>query len=228
MNVDSRPITHWGLAQAEVGPIAAPGKYTVKLTVDGKSFTQPLEILRTPDSHASDGELQSSVRLQLKVRDDISTVSDMTNQIEWMRKQLEDGRKPVASQSAKEALLKAMNAIDQKMQQVEYQLITRADALSDDKYFQTAYKLYMNFIWLNGEIGTGAGDVAGSADYGPTETAIGLVLGLENQLHAVQAEFKTLMEKDVPTYNSSISGTGLNPLTATPPPAPPAPASEPR
>jgi hypothetical protein len=108
---------------------------------------------------------------------------------------------------------------------VEYQLITRANALSDDKYFVTAYNLYMNLIWLNGEIGTGAGDVAGSADYGPTETAIGLVLGLENQLHAVQAEFKNLMEKDVPAYNGSLAGTGLNPLTTTPPPAP---ASEPR
>ena len=57
------------------------------------------------------------------------------------------------------------------MQDVEYKLITRADALSDDKYFQTAYKLYQNLIWLNGEIGTGAGDVAGSGDWGPTETA---------------------------------------------------------
>ena len=153
---------------------------------------------------------EASVRLQLKVRDDISAAAEMVNQIEWMRKQLEDSRK---GQGAKEALLKAMNAIDQKMQDVEYQIITRADALSDDKYFQTAYKLYMNFIWLNGEIGTGAGDVAGSGDYGPTETAIGLVVGLETQLHAVQAEFKTLMEKDVPAYNNSLSGTGLSPLT---------------
>ena len=57
-----------------------------------------------------------------------------------------------------------MDAIDKKMQDVEYKLISRADALSDDKYFQTAYKLYMNFLWLNGEIGTGAGDVAGTGD----------------------------------------------------------------
>ncbi len=61
---------HGGLAQAEVGPIAAPGQYTVKMTVDGKSYTQPLTILRTPDSHADDAALQSSVRLQLKVRED--------------------------------------------------------------------------------------------------------------------------------------------------------------
>ncbi len=90
---DTRPITHWGLSQAEVGPIAAPGKYTVKMMVDGRSYTQPLEILRPPDSHGTDAELQSSVRLQLKVRNDINQVSDMTNQIEWMRRQLENQAK---------------------------------------------------------------------------------------------------------------------------------------
>ena len=218
-NSQTRPITHWGLAEAEVGPIAAPGVYTVKMIVDGKSYTQPLQILRTPDSHGSDADLQSSVRLQLKVRDDINTVSDMTNQIEWMRRQLEDQRKTVAG---KDALLKAMAAIDLKLQDVEYKMITRADALSDDKYFQTAYKLYQNFIWLNGEIGTGAGDVAGTGDWGPTETAIGLVFGLEKQLAAVQAEYKSLMEKEVPAYNQGIAGSGLDPLKTTGAPPPPA------
>jgi hypothetical protein len=218
MNVDSRPITHWGLAQAEVGPIAAPGKYTVKLTVDGQSFTQPLEILRTPDSHGSDTDLQSSVRLQLKVRDDISNVSDMTNQIEWMRKQLEDQQKTV---QGKGDLLKALDGINQKLKEVEYKLITRADALSDDKYFQTAYNLYQNFIWLNGEIGTGAGDVAGSGDWGPTETSIGLVFDLEKQLKAVQAEYKTVMDKEVPAFNEQVKGSGLAPLQTTGAPPPP-------
>jgi len=215
---ETRAITHWGLAEAEVGPIAAPGKYSVKMTVDGQSYTQPLEILRPPDSHGSDADLQSSVRLQLKVRDDISLVSDMTNQLEWMRRQLEDQGKTVAG---KDALLKAMNDIDRRMQEVEYQLITRADALSDDKYFQTAYKLYQNFLWLNGEIGTGAGDVQGSADYGPTETAIGLVLDLEKQLAKTQADYKKLMDVDVPSYNQQLSGSGVAPLKTTGAPPPP-------
>ena len=47
----TRPITHWGLEPAEVGPIAAPGKYTARLTVDGQSYSQPLEVLRPPISH---------------------------------------------------------------------------------------------------------------------------------------------------------------------------------
>jgi hypothetical protein len=215
---DTRSITHWGLAQAEVGPIAAPGKYTAKLTVAGETFSQPLEIVKLPNSHGSDDDLKASVRLQAKVRDDISASSDMVNQIEWMRKQLEDQKK-----KAHGATLAAMDAIDTKLQDVEYQIITRADALSDDKYFSSAYKLYMNFIWMNGEIGTGAGDVAGSGDYGPTETSIGLVLGLEKQLKAVQDAYRTLMERDVPAYNASLTGSGLAALQTTGAPAPPPP-----
>jgi photosystem II stability/assembly factor-like uncharacterized protein len=220
-NQQTRPITHWGLAQAEVGPVAAPGRYTVKLTVDGESYTQPLEILRPPDSHGTDADLQASVRLQLKLQNDINSVSDMTNQIEWMRRKLEDQRK-TASDGGR--LLGEMNAIDRKMQEVEYRLITPADALSDDKYFQTAYKLYQNLLWLNGEIGTGAGDVAGTADYGPTGTAIGLVADLEKQLADAQAAYRGLMETEVPAYNKTIAGSGLAPLetTGAPPPPPPA------
>src|SRR5439155_14026823 len=161
-NAETRPVSHWGIAQAEIGPLSAPGKYTVRMTVDGQTSTQPLEVKLPPNSHGSDSDIQSSVRLQLKVRDDISTVSDMTNQIEWMRRQLEDQGKSLKDQSSKTVLLKAMDTIDRKMQEVEYKLISRAEALSDDKYYVTQYKLYLNLIWLNGEIGGGAGDVAGS------------------------------------------------------------------
>jgi hypothetical protein len=215
---DTRAITHWGLAQAEVGPIAAPGKYTVRLNVDGQTLNQPLEILLPPDSHGKDADIQASVKLQLKVRDDITTAADMTNQIEWMRKQLEDQKK---ANQGKPEVVKSMDAIDRKLQDVEFKIISQAEALSDDKYFQTAYRIYLNLIWLNGEIGTGAGDVAGSADYGPTETSVGLVLDLERQLGAVQTEYKSVMEKDVPSYNNAVSGSGVAPLKTTGAPPPP-------
>jgi len=214
----TRPITHWGLAEAEVGPIAAPGKYTVKFTMGGASQSQPFEILLPPDSHGTVSDIQSSVRLQLQLRNDVSSVSDMTNQIEWMRKQLEDQQKTV---QGKAELLAQITAIDKKLQDVEYQLISRAESLSDDKYFQTAYKLYLKMLWLNGEIGTGGGDVAGGADWGPTETEQGLVHDLETQMAKVQSDYKTVMDRDVPAYNQKISGSGIEPLKTTGAPPPP-------
>ncbi len=216
---DTRPVTHWGIAQAEVGPIAGPGDYTLKMTVDGQSQTKPLHISIAPGAHGTEADQQAAVRLQLKVRDDISNVSDMANQLEWMRRQIEDQRKSV---QGKDTLLKAMAEIDQKLKDVELKLITESDMMSDDKYYPEQYQLYMNLIWLNGEVGTGAGDVAGTGDYGPTETDTALVLDLERQLQAVNAQYKSVMDKDVPAYNQTVAPGGVAPLKTTG--APPAPA----
>ena len=184
---DSRPITHWGAAEAQVGPIAPPGRYTAKLTVDGESYQQSIEILPDPQSTGSPAEIQATVTLQLRIRSAINAVSSMVNRIEWERKQLEITRK------ATPAKAKELDERDQRLQAVEYKLITRSLALSDDKYFVEAYNLYFNLIWLNGEVGTGAGDVAGGADLGPTDTARALVADLEKQLAAVQAEYQKVV-----------------------------------
>jgi len=215
---DTRPISHWGIAQAETGPFAAPGDYTLKMTVDGLTYTRPLRIVLPPDAHGSEADIQASVRLQLKVRDDIGVVSDMTNQLEWMRKQIEDQHKTA---QGKADLLKAMDAIDQKMKAVELKLVTESEMLSDDKYFPEQDKLYLTLVWLNGEIGGGGGDVAGSGDYGVTETDVSLVLDEERQLQAVQVEYKNLIDKEIPAYNQSVGGSGVAPLKTTG--APPAP-----
>src|SRR5258708_24590375 len=140
----------------------------------------------------------------------------MTHRLKSVRKELEGAAK---SNCGKQDLINMIGNINKKLEQVEYQLITRADALSDDKYFQTAYNLYQNFLWLNGEIGTGAGDVQGSGDWGATETAIGLVLDLEKTLEKVRGEHKAAMDKDVPTYNKAIESTGLKPPPTTGAPA---------
>ncbi len=216
---ETRPVTHWGIAQAEVGPIAAPGDYTLKMTVDGQTQTRPLHVSVPPGSHGTEADQQAAVRLQLKVRDDISTVSDMANQLEWMRRQLEDQKKTA---QGKAALLAAMTDIDRKLKDVELKLITESDMMSDDKYYPEQYQLYMNLIWLNGEIGTGAGDVAGTGDYGPTETDTALVLDLERQLQAVKTQYGSVMDKDVPAYNQSVAPGGVPPLKSTGAPPPPA------
>jgi photosystem II stability/assembly factor-like uncharacterized protein len=222
-NAVTRPITHWGVSQGQGGPIAAPGSYAVRLTIDGQVSTQPLTVLLPPNSSGSEADIQASVKLQLRVRDDISLVSDMTNQLEWLRKQLEDARKTLMVSKGKGALLKAVEALDAKLQDVEFRLISKSEAMSDDKYFVESYKVYMNLLWLGQVIGTGGGDTAGSADYGPTETAAGLAADLEKELQDVQVLYLLLIDKAVPAFNKSTAGTEVAPLklTGAPPATPP-------
>jgi hypothetical protein len=207
-DAQTRPVAHKGIEQAQFGPLAAPGRYTVELHWDDKTYTQPLEIALPPGSHGSDADVQASVRLQLKLRDDINAVADMTNQIEVLRKQIEDRRKISAPP--------ALDAIERKLEDVEFQLISHSDALSDEKYDSEAAKLYLNFLWMNLSLASGTGNkYAGGADYAPTETAIAMTHDLETQLQAVQAQYKKVIEEDVPAYNRAAAGLGWAALKMT-------------
>ncbi len=208
---DTRPVTHWGLEPAQVGPIAAPGKYTVKLTVDGQSTTQTMEILRDPKVPTSTADIDLSVKLQLRLRDDISAAAEMVNTIEVMRKQLEDVSKAYRNDRTKEALLKQVGDMDKKLFDVESRLLEPAQMTSDDKYFQQAYRVYLNLIWLNGEVGPGAGDVLGGADFPPTDTSVNIMETVEKDLNAAKAAYKELMDRDVPAFNRAIGGA-ITPL----------------
>ncbi len=229
---DSRPITHWGIEEAQDGPIAAPGKYSVRLTVDGKSLTQPLTILKDPRTPGTDADLESSFQTSLRIREDISAVSDTVNQIEWMRKELsvvegmlksqseKGGAKGEDKSNEKSDLLKSVQQMDQKLQDVEYKLISLPQANSDDKYYVSANKIYLDLIWLNGEVGTGAGDVAGGAGFAPTDTDLSVLAMIEKDLAAAQTEYHALLEKDIPAFNHSLADRGIVPLTAALPAAP--------
>lgn len=223
---ESRPITHWGIQEAEVGPVAVPGKYTVRLTVDGKSFTQPLTLLNDPHTPGSQADLEAGLKATLRIRDDISATSDSVNQIEWLRKQLavvegmlksESDRNHEAGdqdkQKGNEDLVKSVEQMDQKLQGAEWKLVSKDQANSDDKYYVSAYKVYLNLIWLNGEIGTGAGDVAGGAGFAPTDTDLQLLDMIEKDLSAAQSEYKNLLEKDLPAFNHSLADHGIVPLS---------------
>ncbi len=133
----------------------------------------------------------------------------MINTIEILRKQLEDMESAAKADHAKADLEKAAAQMNAKMQEVEYKLLERSSATSDDKYFVQAYKVYMNLIWLNGEVGPGAGDVAGGADFRPTDTSVGVLETIEKDLNAAKIDYQNLMSTDVPAFNRAIAGHGL-------------------
>jgi hypothetical protein len=97
------------------------------------------------------------VKLQLRLRDNISAAADMVNTIEVMRKQREDVSGAYRGDPGKAALLKQIADMDKKLFDVESKLLEPAQMTSDDKYFQQADRVDMNLIWLNGEVARARG-----------------------------------------------------------------------
>ena len=201
----TRPITHWGIqGPIAAGPLALPGRYTTRV-IAGSDTTaaRPLEILRDPLIASSDADLALSTQAQIRIRDDMNAAAEMINKLEIVRKQIEDQRKASATTTD---VSSALASLDAKLTGVELRLLSRTDMNSDDKYFVEAYKVYMNLIWLSGEVGLGAGDVAGGADSRPTDTSMQVLAAIEADLAAAKAEYTKVMTEDVPAFNRAMSG----------------------
>jgi len=127
----------------------------------------------------------------------------MINRIEVMRKQLEDELKANAGKPDAEHAIREMQ---QKMMDVELQLLSRSDLESDDKWYVEPYKVYLNLVWLQGAVGTGAGDVAGGAEYRPTDTQVPTLADIEKDLAAAKTAYQKLMSEDVPAFNRTMQG----------------------
>jgi hypothetical protein len=203
-NKTTRPVVHWGINQAQIaGPLALAGTYTVRLTVNGKTETEPLTILRDPEIKSNDADLVAATKTQVRVRDDMNSAVEMINRLETMRKQIADLS---AAKSTPADAKTGLAGLEKKMFDVELKLLSRSDMNSDDKYYVEQYKVYMNLIWLNGTVGTGAGDVAGGADDPPTESALAWLGDIETDLDSAKSAYKSLIDSDLAAFNKSMSG----------------------
>jgi photosystem II stability/assembly factor-like uncharacterized protein len=197
-----RPVTHWGLGAQFWRPRAAPGKYTVRMTYNGRQYTQPFEVWRDVTLPSTDADLLASSELQRNVVNAMNEVVDRINRIEIMRAQVEDLRK----QYGKDATLdRALDGIYKRMYDTELHYLSRTEMHSDDKWYVEKYKLYMNLVWLLAEIGGSGGDVMGGVGYRPTNAAVGVFKDRLAEMDVARKDFDRLM-KDVEAFNKTHSG----------------------
>ena len=201
---DTRPINHWGIQGPQrAAPLAAPGKYTVRLTVNGAPFTQPFEIVKDPAIPTTDADLQANTAMQIRMVKDINTTVEMINRVEIIRKQIED---LVKANKGKNDLEKPLMDLDKKIMDVELQLLSRTELHSDDKWYVEAYKIYLNLLWHYGEVAFGAGDVAGGAEYRPTDASVAVLEMLEQQLATAKTDFNKIIDSELPAFNKAMAG----------------------
>ena len=204
---DVRPITHWGMSARQQGPVAAPGHYQVRLSVDDVVQKADFEVMLDPRAGVTPAEAATQVAFQQRIAADVGRIADRVNLIEVQRKQLADAAATASPQDRAE-----IEAMDRALQAVEYDYFSSVLAASDDKYFVQPYKPYYDLLWLNAEVGTGAGDVAGGARHAPTANAKALLAQYEAEAAKVDAAYDTLMARDVPAFNARLTARGLKPL----------------
>jgi hypothetical protein len=134
------------------GPLALPGDYTVRLTVAGRTLTQPLRVEPDPRSTAMAADLEAQLTFALEVRDRMSRIADMIATIRGVRTQLADRGKRLAGDPDAAQLVASGGQLIARLDAIE-RVIHNPDAEIDYDVLagrDGGTKLYSKLAWLLG------------------------------------------------------------------------------
>jgi photosystem II stability/assembly factor-like uncharacterized protein len=188
------------------GPRAVPGPYTVRLTVDGKTQNAPLRIVADPRGSAPQPTLEAQVAYALRVRNDVSKLTGLVNDLRSVKDQLRARARaldPRKSEAAVADLLKASDAVIKNADRLEDKLHNpTAEVVYDILAMRGGTRLYSRLVPLQ--------MWAVEAD-GPPTTGMTQVLEVhEKELAELEQETKSFIEEDVGTLNDTASRLGLS------------------
>jgi hypothetical protein len=181
------------------GPFALPGKYQVRLTVDGKSLTAPFELKLDPRLSVAQADLQKQFDLALQIRDQISRVYEAVNQIQDLRTQV-DGLKKRLPDSAK-PILTAAGDLDQKLLSVRDDLIQAKVKANEDSL---AYPQK-----VDSKLASLALVVSDGTDSAPTEAAIQEFDKLKKQADEALARWGEIQRTDLAAFQKMVAGQNI-------------------
>jgi hypothetical protein len=189
------------------GPKLAPGSYQVKLTVEGKTYTQPFEIKPDPRLTVTTADYAKQVELGLKIRDKLTETHNAIIQIRDVRKQVEDLLKRVAGQPNFKVINDAGTALNKNLTAIEETLYQTKNQSNQDP---------LNFpIRLNNKLAA-LGGVVGSAEAAPTAQSYAVYDEVVGQIDAQLQKLAQLMRTDVPAFNQLVRDQNIPAVVVKP------------
>jgi hypothetical protein len=183
------------------GALALPGEYLVKLTVDGKSYNQPLTLRMDPRIKTSVADLQKQFEMEFNCVTGMNESFETLSQVKSVRAQLKER----AAKAGKGALAEAIAALDKQAAELE--------GASQAAFFglPPSGKQPENLSTLNQHFG-GILAVADSADAAPTTQASVVYNELADSLRALVSRWQQLRDFELPSVNAELKKAGLAPV----------------
>jgi hypothetical protein len=178
------------------GPMAVPGMYKVRLTVNGKSIESDFEILKDPRVSSSIADMQAQFDFLQSVVSKVSETHVAIRNIRSARDQINRVVEPARSQGdAMKALLDKAKSIQDGMTAIEEALYQTKNRSGQDP---------LNFpIRLNNKLAH-LNSLANSGNFPPTEQMIGVRDELTVLIDAELAKLKSIFDTEIPAFNALV------------------------
>jgi photosystem II stability/assembly factor-like uncharacterized protein len=174
-----------------------PGTYTVKITVDGVEQSQPLTVLKDPNSAGTEADLGQQVAMLKAIREDMNRAVAMVNRVEGVRVQIATLARFTNDAEVKAAVA-ALEAklVEQEMNLVDLRLTGEGQ---DGIRFEAK---------LIGKLGYLAGGLAGG-DFRPTDQQVEVQKILNQQVGQQLSALDATLRTDLGALNGLLRQKGI-------------------
>jgi hypothetical protein len=181
------------------GPAAVPGAYTVRLSVNGQTLSERLNVEKDPriDS-VTIADLTEQFKLAMQVRDRTTEANETVIAIRELKKQMADRKKQNASLNF-DAFTKKLSAVEEEIYQVQNR--------SGQDPLNFPIKLNNKLSALERVIETGDGK--------PIAGAYAVFKELSDALAVQKTRYDAAIKTDLPPLNQQLAGANLKPLEVT-------------
>ena len=190
-----------------LGPLAVPGQYAVRLTVDGESHNVPLTVKMDPRVTATDAELRQQFELETRLASLMTHSSRAVNQARSVREQIKK-----IEDRATGKLSASLSELDQSIATLQED---KAKSGASGSAAPESPKTKLSAA--NAEAGDLYGQV-GSADAAPTAAQIEATTSLETDLNLLLQQWDALKAKTISDLNRKLHAAKLDELRPELPP----------
>ncbi len=188
----------WGVRTS--GPAAPPGRYTLRLTADGRTLTAPLMVERNPRiTDVTDADLRAQYAFSRRVRDRVNEANTGVVEIRRVKSQLEDRLK---------------RSQDARLRSTGETLKTNASAVEEDIYQvrNQSNQDPLNFpIKVNNRLAN-LMSMAERGDGRPTNNMEEIFGILTTELKGYTDRLAQVWARDLAAVNAELNRLGLPPL----------------
>jgi hypothetical protein len=188
------------------GPLVLPGTYTLKMSVGGKVYEQPVEVRLDAGVTTSTAELRESLDMQLKLRDMQTAVNTSLRFLDSIKEQLKQAQTTMKNLSKEpdKDLMKALEDYLKQVDTLEDKLAARDEGLGFAGRDQVADDVGNLFFSLGG-------------NFGPTRGQREFFAEIEPAYRARMGDVNKFLSETLPQWNEKLRSWNAPTLTTRKP-----------
>ena len=191
------------------GPVAAPGRYTVRLVAGGKTFSQPFVVRGDPRLETTQADYDAQLALALQVQSKTNELSDGVKRIVDIERALDERGGAAKGQSYAKRVTDAVKPLHDRLEAVRDSLV-EIHSHADEITLHYPIRYYKMLLSLAGMVQ--------SADAAPTEQEGAIYHDIAPKIDAQLARLRAIEGTDLAAFNQLMRELNVPAIVVASPP----------